>query len=117
MKVIKIEERIDKRVVGGSMPDIDIDHDQIRRDEVKRHLIDKYGKEQCCSVGTFGTLQLKAAIKDLCRIYNVDFETSNTVTKLIPKESTTFKGALLVMEPKIKTKIDNKMTKMYASGR
>lgn len=84
------ERFLTKERASHAIPDIDIDHDQIRRDEVKRHLIDKYGKDQCCSVGTFGTLQLKAAIKDLCRIYNVDFETSNTVTKLIPKESTSW---------------------------
>lgn len=73
-----------------SIADIDIDHCQLRRDEVKQHLIDKYGYNQCCSVGTYGTLQLKAAIKDLGKTHNIDYETLNIVTKIIPKEVSTW---------------------------
>ena len=75
-----------KERAKNSISDIDIDHDQHKRDEVKQHLIEKYGYNQCCSVGTNGTLQLKAAIKDLAKLYNIDFDTINSLSKLINKD-------------------------------
>ena len=39
--------------VGGSFPDIDLDFEKDRSDEVKQHLVDKYGKDRVASIGTF----------------------------------------------------------------
>lgn len=79
-----------KERAKNSVADIDIDHCQIRRDEVKKHHIEKYGYNQCCSVGTHGTLQLKAAIKDLSRVYGLNFGTVNIICSIIPKEVKTW---------------------------
>lgn len=54
--------------IGKSLPDIDTDFPASRREEVKQYMEERYGREQVCSVGTFTTLQMKAAIKDLCRV-------------------------------------------------
>ena len=50
-----------------SLPDIDMDHEVSRRDEVKKYFEDKYGHNYMSSVGTFGTIQIKSAIKDINR--------------------------------------------------
>jgi DNA polymerase-3 subunit alpha len=54
--------------IGKSLPDIDTDFPASRREEVKTYMEERYGREQVCSVGTYTTLQMKAAIKDLSRV-------------------------------------------------
>lgn len=44
---------------------------------------ERYGHNQVCSVGTYTTLQLKAAIKDISRVYGVEFKEVNTVNKYL----------------------------------
>lgn len=51
-------------------PDIDIDYSSHRRDEVLKYMRDRYGFEYVCQVGTYGTLKLKSALKELNRYYH-----------------------------------------------
>jgi DNA polymerase-3 subunit alpha len=67
----------------NSIADIDCDYCQEDRDKVKQHLIDKYGKDQCCSVGTYTTMQLKGAFKDLARGHSVDFGLANIISNML----------------------------------
>ncbi|MBN2540950.1 MAG: DNA polymerase III subunit alpha [Bacilli bacterium] len=55
-----------------TMPDIDMDFPDDKREEVIRYVIDKYGKEKVVSIITFGTFQGKSAIRDAGRILEVD---------------------------------------------
>jgi DNA polymerase-3 subunit alpha len=80
------ERFLTKERAKNKIADIDIDHEQGRRDDVKNYLIDRYGKNQCCSVGTYTTLQLKGCIKELSRLNNIDFGTSNMVTRSLKLE-------------------------------
>ncbi len=68
--------------IGKSLPDIDVDFEGDRRDDVKRYMERKYGVHNVCSVGTYSKLRVKAALKEL-----VDSNTSskdiNYVTSLI----------------------------------
>lgn len=80
------------RVEGGSLPDIDCDFAGDRRDEVKHYMEERYGKYQVCSVGTYTTLQLKAAIKDLSRIYNISVEDANWITTVLDDEDDSLSG-------------------------
>lgn len=83
MKVLKVEQRVGKRLKGGSLPDIDTDFPGLRREEIKKYMEDKYGIEYVCSVGTYTTLQLKAAIKDVGKYFNLSFEETNFITKCL----------------------------------
>ncbi len=67
-----------------SMPDIDIDFSDERRDEVLQYVIEKYGTEKVSKVCTFGTLAAKAALKDVGRAYGVAFAEMNAMTKILP---------------------------------
>lgn len=46
------------------MPDIDMDFESLRRDEVKSYVFKKYGKDHVCEIGTYGRMMLKTAIVD-----------------------------------------------------
>jgi DNA polymerase-3 subunit alpha len=67
-----------------SMPDIDIDFADNRRDEVLEYVSEKYGRENVARIITFGTLAAKAAVKDAGRVFGVPFAEMNAFTKLIP---------------------------------
>jgi len=67
-----------------SMPDIDIDFSDERRDEVLQYVIEKYGIEKVSKVCTFGTLSAKAALKDVGRALGVPFTEMNAFTKILP---------------------------------
>jgi DNA polymerase-3 subunit alpha len=69
-----------------SMPDIDVDIEETRRGEVIQYLYDKYGTDKVCHIGTYGTLSLKAVIKDVARALDISFEIVNNITKNIPDE-------------------------------
>ena len=67
-----------------SMPDIDIDFADSRRDEVLDYVAEKYGRDHVARIITFGTLAAKAAVKDAGRVFGVPFAEMNAFTKLIP---------------------------------
>ncbi len=67
-----------------SMPDIDIDFSDERRDEVLQYVTEKYGTEKVSKVCTFGTLAAKAALKDVGRAQGVAFSEMNAMTKILP---------------------------------
>lgn len=67
-----------------SMPDIDIDFADNRRDEVLDYVAEKYGRDHFARIITFGTLAAKAAVKDAGRVFGVSFAEMNNFTKLIP---------------------------------
>lgn len=69
-----------------SMPDIDIDFSDERRDEVLQYVIEKYGSEKVSKVCTFGTLAAKAALKDVGRARGIDFAKMNAMTKILPNK-------------------------------
>lgn len=71
--------------IGKSLPDIDCDFQGTRRDEIKRYLEDKYGRDQVISIGTYGTFKLKNTIKDLARINGIDSSYMNYVTTFFPE--------------------------------
>lgn len=67
-----------------SMPDIDIDFCKRRRGEVIDYVSQRWGSDHVCQIITFGTLAAKAALKAVCRVYDIDFTTSNTWASYIP---------------------------------
>lgn len=55
-----------------SMPDIDTDFEDIRRDDVIKYVKEKYGLNHVCYISAFGTFQIKSAIRDLFRVFGYD---------------------------------------------
>lgn len=67
-----------------SMPDIDIDFADIRRDEVIRYAERKYGKDHVAFIITFGTMAARAAVRDVGRVLGLPYSYCDRVAKLIP---------------------------------
>ncbi|BBI34992.1 DNA polymerase III subunit alpha [Cohnella abietis] len=67
-----------------SMPDIDIDFSDERRDEVIRYVVEKYGAEHVAQIITFGTLAARAAVRDVGRVLNLPYGEVDKTAKLIP---------------------------------
>lgn len=68
--------------VKVSLPDIDCDYPGEDRPRVKKYMEERYGWKQVCSVGTYSALQLRAAIKDMARVYGLDFQETNEMMKV-----------------------------------
>src|SRR3989339_2236279 len=67
-----------------SMPDIDLDFADIRRDEVISYVEEKYGKDHVAQIITFGTMAARAAVKDVGRALGVPYEYCDKLSKAIP---------------------------------
>lgn len=68
----------------SALPDIDVDYDFERRQEVIDYVTEKYGAENVAQIGTFTTLSTKACFKDVARALGIDHNLINEMNKLIP---------------------------------
>lgn len=76
------ERFLNKGRVLRSLPDVDVDFPSVDRPRVKKYMEERYGWSRVCSVGTYSALQLRAAIKDMSRIYGLEFQTVNEMMKV-----------------------------------
>lgn len=67
-----------------SMPDIDLDFADIRRDEVINYVSQKYGQEKVCQIATFGTMAARAAIRDVGRVLGFSYGYCDRLAKMVP---------------------------------
>src|SRR5205814_5960135 len=67
-----------------SMPDIDIDIQDSRRDEVIQYCIDKYGKDRVANIVTFGRMAARNAVRDVARVLQVPYAEADRLAKMIP---------------------------------
>ncbi|WP_285708977.1 DNA polymerase III subunit alpha [Microtetraspora sp. NBRC 16547] len=67
-----------------TMPDVDLDFDDRRRDEMIDYVTRKYGADRVCQIVTFGTIKAKAAIKDSCRVLGLPYALGDRITKSFP---------------------------------
>jgi DNA polymerase-3 subunit alpha len=67
-----------------SMPDMDIDFADDRRDEVIRYVAERYGHDVVAHIITFGTLGAKAAIRDVGRVLGMPYGDVDRIAKLVP---------------------------------
>jgi DNA polymerase III subunit alpha len=68
-----------------SMPDFDIDFCQERRDEVIRHVQERYGRDRVAQIITFGSLQARGVIRDVGRVLEMPYGQVDKLTKLVPQ--------------------------------
>jgi len=69
-----------------SMPDIDIDFCDDKRDKVLTYVCEKYGQERVAQIITFGTMAARAAVRDVGRALAIPYAEVDKIAKLIPME-------------------------------
>jgi DNA polymerase-3 subunit alpha len=67
-----------------SMPDIDVDIQDTRRDEVIQYCADKYGSDHVSNIVTFGKMAARAAVRDVARVLQVPYAEADRLSKMIP---------------------------------
>lgn len=67
-----------------SMPDIDLDFCDNRREEVIKYIIEKYGKDKVAQIITFGTMAARGAIRDVGRALKIPYLQVDKIAKMIP---------------------------------
>jgi DNA polymerase-3 subunit alpha len=85
-----------------SLPDIDIDFCQERRDEVIEYVTHKYGKENVAQIITFGTMMAKAVLRDVGRTLDIPYGEVDRIAKLVPNRLNITLADALMEEPKLR---------------
>jgi DNA polymerase-3 subunit alpha len=67
-----------------SMPDIDIDIQDTRRDEVIQYCVEKYGEDRVANIVTFGKMAARNAVRDVARVLRVPYAEADRLAKMIP---------------------------------
>ena len=67
-----------------SMPDVDIDIQDTRREEVIQYCVDKYGKDRVANIVTFGRMAARNAVRDVSRVLQVPYAEADRLAKMIP---------------------------------
>ena len=67
-----------------SMPDIDVDFDERRRDEVIEYVREKYGADRISQVVTYGVIKAKQSLKDSSRVMGYPYAVGDRLTKAMP---------------------------------
>jgi DNA polymerase-3 subunit alpha len=69
-----------------TMPDIDIDFPDTRRDEVIEYVAGKYGLLHVAQIVTFGTMAAKAALRDTGRVFGLNTKELEGLSRLVPSK-------------------------------
>ncbi|MCB4748607.1 MAG: DNA polymerase III subunit alpha [Sulfurovum sp.] len=85
-----------------SMPDIDMDFCQARRQEILDYVVERYGRVNVAQIITFGKLLAKGVIRDVARVLDMPYAKADAMAKLIPDELGIDLKNAYEKEPKIK---------------
>ncbi|MEM1324300.1 MAG: DNA polymerase III subunit alpha [Bacteroidota bacterium] len=91
-----------------SMPDIDIDFDDVGRQKVIDYVIDKYGQNQVAQIVTYGTMAAKSSLRDVGRVMDVPLSDVDRVAKTFPVHLQASLNKVLAdgdIDPKLKGKL------------
>lgn len=86
-----------------SPPDIDLDFADDRRDEVISYVTEKYGKDKVAQIITFGTMEARAAIRDVGRALGMPYAQPDRIAKMIPRGA---QGFPMTIDKAIQTATD-----------
>lgn len=67
-----------------SMPDMDIDIQDTRREEVIDYCIEKYGRDRVANIVTFGRMAARNSVRDVARVLEVPYSEADRLAKMIP---------------------------------
>jgi len=93
-----------------SMPDIDIDFDDIGRSKVMDYVIEKYGRNQVAQIITYGSMAARSSLQDVGRVMNIPLQEVIAAKKSLPENlSVTLKKILADgdINPKLKGKLNS----------
>lgn len=98
-----------------TMPDIDTDFPDDRRDEVIQYVVDKYGKKRVSGIVTFGTMGAKQVLRDVARVLNIPTYKVDGLCKFIPGFTKEKLADFYQKNASFKARIDSDMllSKMY----
>jgi DNA polymerase III subunit alpha len=65
-------------------PDIDLDFEDNRRDEVIHYVTEKYGKDKVAQIITFGTIEARGSVRDTGRVLGYPYSVPDRISKMIP---------------------------------
>lgn len=86
-----------------SMPDIDVDFEYTRRQEVIDYVTKKYGSDKVVQIVTFGTLAARGVIRDVARVMDLPYSYGDGISKMIPNELGITLDKALELNPELKT--------------
>jgi DNA polymerase-3 subunit alpha len=92
-----------------SLPDIDMDFADDRRDEVITYTKQKYGEKAVAQIGTFGTMAARGAVRDVARALGYPYGVGDKISKMIPMGAQGFAMTLdkaMELVPELKTEYD-----------
>ncbi len=97
-----------------SMPDIDVDFCQDRRDEVIKYVTEKYGPDHVTQIITYGTMMAKGVIRDVGRVLDIPYAEVDRIAKLVPNVLNITLQKAMEQEPKLKeaTKKDPRVAEL-----
>src|SRR5690349_13699602 len=89
-----------------TMPDIDVDFEDERRDEVINYVSRKYGSDHVAQIITFGTMLARAAIRDVGRVLGYSYGEVDRIAKAIPNQLGIKLDEALEVSPDLKNQVD-----------
>ncbi|MBO4911528.1 MAG: DNA polymerase III subunit alpha [Butyrivibrio sp.] len=93
-----------------SMPDIDVDFEYERRQDVIDYVTEKYGADKVVQIITFGTLAAKGVIRDVARVMDLPYSYGDQISKMIPNELNITLSRALEMNPELRARYDSEET-------
>jgi DNA polymerase-3 subunit alpha len=90
-----------------SMPDIDVDFCDEKRQDVIDYVVGKYGKENVCQIITFGRMAARAVVRDVGRVLKVPYGDVDKLAKMIPAQPGTTLSAALASVSELKDRYNN----------
>jgi DNA polymerase-3 subunit alpha len=90
-----------------SLPDIDIDFCDRRRDEIIEYIKNKYGENNVCQIGTYGTMQARAVVRDVGRALGFPYSEVDKIAKLITHEYGQTLKEEINFNPEVKLLMEN----------
>ncbi|MBP3278660.1 MAG: DNA polymerase III subunit alpha [Butyrivibrio sp.] len=93
-----------------SMPDIDVDFEYERRQDVIDYVTDKYGADKVVQIITFGTLAAKGVIRDVARVMDLPYSYGDQIAKMIPNELNITLEKALSMNPELRGQYESDPT-------
>ena len=98
-----------------TMPDIDTDFPDDKRDEVIEYVVSKYGKKRVAGIVTFGTMGAKQVIRDVSRVLNIPTYKVDGLNKFIPAFTKEKLSDFYNNNPAFKARIDSDLllSKMF----
>ena len=100
-----------------SMPDIDLDFTDRRRDEVIQYVAEKYGRDKVSQIITFGTMAARAVVRDVGRAMNYAYSYCDQIAKMIPFGMTLDETMKKVPEFRALYETDEKATKLIEAAK